>query len=95
MRFIVYMPGNVVWVGICVDPPDALARIGMEHGLASKVRSKLHEHSVLTFHKILTSWRISRMEKTDENIQNSPDPPLSIFYVSRPHPVYIHACGYV
>jgi len=37
---------------------DVLARIGIEHGPASKVMSKLHEHSVLTLHKILTSRRI-------------------------------------
>ena len=34
---------------------DALAKIGVEHGPASKVMSKLHEHYVLTFHKILIS----------------------------------------
>ena len=54
---------------------DALAKIGVEHGLASKVMSKLHEHSVLTFHKILTSRRVLEREKSDKSRQNRPDPP--------------------
>ena len=54
---------------------DALAKIGIEHGPASKVMSKLHEHSVLTFHKILTSRRVLEREKTDKSRQNRPDPP--------------------
>ncbi len=45
---------------------DALAKIGIEHGPASKVMSKLHEHSVLTFHKILTSRRVLEREKTEQ-----------------------------
>jgi len=53
----------------------ALAKIGIEHGPASKVMSKLHEHSVLTFHKILTSRRVLEREKTDKTRQNRPDPP--------------------
>ncbi len=47
----------------------ALAKIGIEHGPASKVMSKLHEHSVLTFHKVLTSGRVlegRRQTKPDE-----------------------------
>ncbi len=35
----------------------------------------LHEHSVLTFHKILTSRRVLEREKTDNSRQNRPDPP--------------------
>ncbi len=54
---------------------DALAKIGIEHGPASKVMSKLHEHSVLTFHKILTSRRVLEREKTDKRRQNRLDPP--------------------
>ena len=54
---------------------DALAKIGIEHGPASKVMCKLHEHSVLTFHKILTSRRVLEREKTDKRRQNRPDPP--------------------
>ncbi len=54
---------------------DALAKIGVEHGPANKVMSKLHEHSVLTFHKILTSRRVLEREKTDKRRQNRPDPP--------------------
>ncbi len=54
---------------------DALAKIGVEHGPASKVMSKLHEHSILTFHKILTSRRVLEREKTDICRQNRPDPP--------------------
>ncbi len=57
------------------DTSEALAQIGIEHGPASKVMSKLHEHSVLTFHKILTSSRNLEREKTDKNRQNRPDPP--------------------
>ncbi len=53
----------------------ALAKIGIEHGHASKVMSKLHEHSDMTFHKILTSRRVLEREKTDKNRQNRPDPP--------------------
>ncbi len=53
----------------------ALAKIGIEHGPASKVMSKLHAHSVLTFHKILTSRRVLEREKTDKTRQNRPDPP--------------------
>ncbi len=53
----------------------ALAKIGIEHGPASKVTSKLHEHSVLTFHKILTYRRVLEREKTDKTRQNRPDPP--------------------
>ena len=45
---------------------DTLAKIGIEHGPASKVMSKLHEHSVLTFHKILTSRRVLEREKSDK-----------------------------
>ena len=37
--------------------------------------SKLHEHSVLTFHKILISRRVLEREKTDKRKQNRPDPP--------------------
>ena len=54
---------------------DALAKIGVEHRLGSKVMSKLHEHSVLTFHKILTSRRVLEREKTNKRRQNRPDPP--------------------
>ncbi len=54
---------------------DALAKIGVEHGPASKVMSKLHEHSVLTFHKILTSRRVLERDKTHKCRQNRPDPP--------------------
>ena len=54
---------------------DALAKIGVEHGPANKVMSKLHEHSVLTIHKILTSRRVLEREKTDKRRQNMPDPP--------------------
>ncbi len=54
---------------------DALAKIGVEHGPANKVMSKLHEHSVLTFHKILTSRRVLEKEKTNKRKQNRPDPP--------------------
>ncbi len=53
---------------------DALAKIGIEHGHASKGTSKLHEHSVLTFQNILTSRRVLEREKTDKRRQNSPDP---------------------
>ena len=52
----------------------AVAKIGIEHGHASKVISKLHAHSVLTFHKILTSRRVLEREKTDKTRQNRPDP---------------------
>ena len=54
---------------------DALAKIGIEHGPASKVMSKLHEHSVLTFHEILTSRRVLEREKSIKSRQNRPDPP--------------------
>ena len=57
---------------------DALAKIDIEHGPASTVMSKtcpLHEHSVLTFHKILTSRRVLEREKSDKSRQNRPDPP--------------------
>ena len=54
---------------------DALANIGVEHGPANKVLSKLHEHYVLTFHTILTSSRVLEREKTDKRRQNRPDPP--------------------
>ncbi len=37
--------------------------------------SKLHEYSVLTVHKILTSRRVLPREKTDKTRQNRPDPP--------------------
>ena len=40
----------------------AFAQIGIEHGPANKVMSKLHEHSVLTFHKIITSRRVLERE---------------------------------
>ncbi len=53
---------------------DALAKIGIEHGSASKVMSKLYEHSVWTFHKKLTSRRVLEREKTDKRRQNRPDP---------------------
>ncbi len=56
---------------------DAIAKIGIEHGPASKFMSKLNEHSVnnvLTFHKILTSRRVLEREKTDKSRQNRPDP---------------------
>ncbi len=53
----------------------ALAKIGIEHGPASKVMSKLHEHSVLTFHKVLTSGRVLEREKTDKTRRNRPDAP--------------------
>ena len=33
------------------------SKFGIEHGPAGKVMSNLHEHSILTFHKILTSRR--------------------------------------
>ncbi len=54
---------------------DALAKIGIEHRPASKVMSKLHEHSVSTFHKILTSRRVLERGKTDKPRQNRPDLP--------------------
>ena len=54
---------------------DALARIGIEHGPASKVMSKLHKHCALTFHNLLTCRRVLEREKTDKNRQNRPDPP--------------------
>ena len=54
---------------------DALAKIGIEHGAASKVLSKLHEHSVLTYHKTLTSRRVLERERSDKSRQNRPDPP--------------------
>ncbi len=54
---------------------DDLAKIGAEHGPANKVMSKLHEHSVLIFHKILTSRRVLEREKTHNCRQNRPDPP--------------------
>ncbi len=54
---------------------DALAKIGIEHGPANKVMSKLHEHFVLTFHKLLTSRRVLEREKTHKRRQNRPDPP--------------------
>ena len=54
---------------------DALAKIGVEHGPARKFMSKLHAHSVLTFHKILTSRRVLEREKADKSRQNRPDPP--------------------
>ena len=53
---------------------DALAKIGIEHGPESKVMSTLHKHSVLTFHKNLTSRRVLKREKTDKRRQNRPDP---------------------
>jgi len=53
----------------------ALAKIGIEHGPASKVMSKLREHSVLTLHKILTSRKDLEREKTDKTRQDRPDPP--------------------
>ncbi len=37
--------------------------------------SKLHEHSVLAFHKILQSRCVLEREKTDKSTQNRPDPP--------------------
>ena len=37
--------------------------------------SKLHEHAVLTFHKILRSRRVLEKEKTDKSTQYRPDPP--------------------
>ena len=52
---------------------DALAKIGIEHGHASKVM--LHEHSVLTFHKILTSRRVLEREKTMFMLNVSSWPP--------------------
>jgi hypothetical protein len=55
----------------------ALAKIGIEHGPASKVMSKLYEYSVLTFHKILTSRRVLEREKTHKTRQNRPG--LGIF----------------
>ena len=39
-------------VSFCTS--DVLAKIGTWHGQASKVMPKLHEHSLLTSHKILT-----------------------------------------
>jgi len=55
---------------------DALAKIGIERGPASKLMSKLHEHYVLTFHKMLTSRRVLEVrEKTGKGRQNRPDPP--------------------
>ncbi len=53
---------------------DAPAKIGVEHGPANKIMSKLHKHSVLTFHKILTSRRVLEREKTDKRRQNRPGP---------------------
>jgi len=53
---------------------DALAKIGVEHGPANKVMSKLHEHYVLTFHKILISRTVLEREKTDKRRHNRPDP---------------------
>ena len=40
-----------------------------DYGPASKVMFKLHEYSVLTFHKILTSRRLLEKEKTDKTGQ--------------------------
>ncbi len=48
-------------------------KIGIQHGPASKVLYELHEHSVLTFYKILTSRRV--LEKTDKTRRNKRDPP--------------------
>ena len=53
----------------------ALAKIALEHGPAGKVLCKLHEHSVQTIHKILTSRRVLEREKTDKPRQKRPDPP--------------------
>jgi len=50
---------------------DALAKIGVEHGPASKVMSKLHEHSVLTFHKILTSRSTRKGEDTQTQTEQA------------------------
>lgn len=49
--------------------------IGIEHGPAGKVMSKLHEYSVLTFHKTLTSRKVLEREKTDKGSQITPDLP--------------------
>ena len=46
----------------CHTTFNALTKVGMEHGPASKFMSKLHEHSVLTFCKILTSRRVLKGE---------------------------------
>jgi hypothetical protein len=47
----------------------AVAQIGIERGPASEVVSKLDDHSVLTFHKILIPGRvIDRDNKQSERI---------------------------
>ena len=58
----------------CCNSSVAAFRSG-EHGAADNVMSKLHEHSVLTFHKILTTRRVLEREKSDKSRQNRPDPP--------------------
>ena len=50
---------------------SALAQIGIEHGPASKVMSKLHEHCVLAFHKILTSRRVLERKREDRQNQTA------------------------
>jgi len=52
-----------------------LSKIGIEHGRAGKLMFKLREHSVFTFHKILTSRRVLEREKTDKTRQSRSDPP--------------------
>jgi len=52
----------------------AIAKIGIKHGPASTVMSKLHEHAALTFHKILTPCGVLKREKTDNTRQNRPNP---------------------
>ncbi len=51
-----------------------LAKNGIEHGPASKVMSRLHEHSVLTVHQILKPARVLEREETDKSRQNRQDP---------------------
>ncbi len=52
----------------------AVAQIGIERGPASEVVSKLDDHSVLTFHKILIPGRV--IDRDNKQIRkNRPDPP--------------------
>ena len=53
---------------------DALTKVRIQHGPTSKVTSKLHEHFVLTLHKILTFRKLLEREMTDQSRQNRPDP---------------------
>ena len=47
----------------------ALVQLVIEHVRASKAMSKLHENSVVTFHKILTSRRVVEREREDRQNQ--------------------------